>query len=127
MAVGIKSSKAAEVLSCWSHVQPLHRALALAQVLSFLIAVMGTTSALLANQGIVMPTTQSLLNYAALLATFGVYHFHKHKLQLSNPLWTYVLLAFLDVEANWLLVKAYQVNSSPHSLPLPPASNPLSS
>lgn len=104
-----QESKAARLSACWASVQPLHRALALAQLLSFLLAVMGTTSALLANQGIVMPTTQSLINYAALLATFGACFFYKHRLQLSNPLWAYFLLALMDVEANFLMTKAYQV------------------
>jgi solute carrier family 35 protein F1/2 len=86
------------------------KALAVGQVLSLLVTSTGFTSALLARNGIDAPTTQSLLNYLLLATVYGsIFLYRKKKLQIS--LWIYVLLALLDVEANYLAVKAYQYTS----------------
>ncbi|PNH09174.1 hypothetical protein TSOC_004228 [Tetrabaena socialis] len=53
---------------------PLVRAVLLAQILSLLLCVMGTTSGLLAGRGVDMPTSQAVLNYALLGLTAGGHH-----------------------------------------------------
>ncbi|GLC65724.1 hypothetical protein PLESTF_000333100 [Pleodorina starrii] len=95
--------------SPWS--SPLLRAVLLAQVLSLLLCVMGTTSGLLASRGINMPATQSFFNYLLLSITCGAYHLRNRGLRLSNPWYHYLLLAVMDVEANFLVTKAYQYTS----------------
>ncbi|GLC36406.1 hypothetical protein PLESTB_000765200 [Pleodorina starrii] len=95
--------------SSWS--SPLLRAVLLAQVLSLLLCVMGTTSGLLASRGINMPATQSFFNYLLLSITCGAYHLRNRGLRLSNPWYCYLLLAVMDVEANFLVTKAYQYTS----------------
>uniref|UniRef100_A0A7S0WT80 EamA domain-containing protein n=1 Tax=Chlamydomonas leiostraca TaxID=1034604 RepID=A0A7S0WT80_9CHLO len=89
-------------------------AVALAQGLSFLLCLMGITSQVLANNGINAPTTQSLCNYALLACTCWIVHLWLHKWRLpaaKNKWYVYALLAFLDVEANFLVTKAYQFTS----------------
>ncbi|GIL56269.1 hypothetical protein Vafri_11618 [Volvox africanus] len=90
---------------------PLLRAILMAQVLSLLLCVMGTTSGLLVSRGVNMPTSQAVLNYLLLAFTCGAYHLHKRGFHLSNPWYIYFFLACLDVEANFLVTKAYQYTS----------------
>ncbi|KAI5056779.1 hypothetical protein GOP47_0028597 [Adiantum capillus-veneris] len=85
-------------------------ALALGQFASLLITFTGLTSSILARQGINAPTSQSLCNY--LLAAFfygGIFISRKKPLQVR---WYYYLvLALMDVEGNYFVVKAYQYTS----------------
>ncbi|EFJ40282.1 hypothetical protein VOLCADRAFT_99968 [Volvox carteri f. nagariensis] len=53
----------------------------------------------------------AVLNYLLLATTCGAYHLRKKGLRLSNPWYVYVVLAVLDVEANFLVTKAYQYTS----------------
>lgn len=71
----------------------------------------GTTSEVLAMAGINAPTTQSFFNYSLLAITCGAVHLRKTggRLALSNAWYTYAILAVLDVEGNYLVIKAYQV------------------
>jgi len=85
-------------------------ALALGQFLSLLITGTGTTSQLLAaNYNINMPTTQSFFNYI-LLSFYTFYLIYKRVFlgAMRERWWMYLLLALADVEANYLVVKAYQ-------------------
>ncbi|MCO5569753.1 hypothetical protein L7F22_023468 [Adiantum nelumboides] len=82
-------------------------ALALGQLLSLLITTSGVTSSRLAFLGIHAPTTQSLCNYVLLATIYGsIFLYQKRKLQVRW--YYYALLAIVDVEANYLAVKAYQ-------------------
>ena len=97
------------------------QAVVIAQFLSLLLTVTGVTSAHLANAGINAPTTQSFFNYLLLTIVCGSIHAwnmraKRHASQqkspiLTNPIYIYFLLAFLDVEANTLVTSAYQYTS----------------
>lgn len=86
------------------------RALLLGQLISVLVASTGVFSTLLADDGVQIPTTQSLLNYVLLACNLLV---RSAKLgcartwALQVPAWRYALVALADVEANFLVVKAY--------------------
>lgn len=73
------------------------------------------------TQGISAPTLQSALNYLLLALCYSHIHLRKQPrwlpLPLSKPWWTYALLALLDVEANFLLVRALQGSQQPALLP----------
>ncbi|KAJ9531520.1 hypothetical protein QJQ45_015017 [Haematococcus lacustris] len=86
--------------------RPMLRSILIAQILSFLLCITGITSGVLADRGINAPTTQSLLNYLLLAVTCGAVQLYRHGLRpLSNPWYIYLVLAFLDVEANYLVTK----------------------
>ncbi|XP_071956257.1 solute carrier family 35 member F1-like [Antedon mediterranea] len=84
------------------------------QILSLLICGTGVTSQLLNSEhGINAPTTQSFLNYLLLTIVYctqlcfrsdnnNFYHICR------NRGWKYLLVALIDVEANYMVVKAYQ-------------------
>jgi len=80
--------------------------LCLGQLLSVCITGTGTFSQLLANRGVDIPTTQSCVNYA-LLAVFSL-PFLSRRLSLKEAWWKYAIVAFFDVQGNFLMVKAYQ-------------------
>jgi solute carrier family 35, member F1/2 len=67
-------------------------------VLSILIAGTGICSSLLANQGISLPTCQSALNYVFLCVYFTC-----RRGPLRAAWWKYLVLALVDVEANFLV------------------------
>ncbi|GLJ21625.1 hypothetical protein SUGI_0402500 [Cryptomeria japonica] len=85
-------------------------ALVLGQVVSLLITSTGFSSSELARRGINVPTSQSFLNYVLLAIVFGSIVIHRGK-GLRTRWYYYVLLAFVDVEANYLVVRAYQYTS----------------
>ena len=61
--------------------------------------------------GVEIPTTQSFLNYLLLgvvYTTTLACHPSDFKSKLKERGWKYFLLALFDVEANFLVVKAYQ-------------------
>jgi len=86
--------------------------LAVGQLLSWLVCGTGVFSQLLVtNYGIDIPTSQSFLNYLLLgfiYTTALAYHPGDFKSRLKERGWKYFLLALFDVEANFLVVKAYQ-------------------
>jgi len=84
-------------------------AVLLAQFLSLCLAVTGISSATLAASGIAIPTSQSVLNYTLLALTFGGARLYKGG-PLRRPWWCYALLALVDVEANYLVVKVRAVS-----------------
>ncbi|KAJ7556438.1 hypothetical protein O6H91_05G083700 [Diphasiastrum complanatum] len=83
---------------------------ALGQVLSLLITGTGFTSSLLAQRGIDAPTAQAWSNYILLALIYGGLVVYRRK-KIEMPWYSFILLAFIDVEANYLAVKAYQYTS----------------
>jgi len=67
-------------------------------------------SQLLADAAIDLPTTQSFVNYFALMVTFGVLMYRRGE-RPREALWKYFIIAVADVEGNFLLVLAYQYTS----------------
>jgi len=101
--------------ACNARISARLSSLALGQGISALIAGTGIFSTLLANAGIAIPTSQSVLNYLLLAVVFGGYRAWRHggvraALVDKWPVawWRYAALAVCDVEANFLIVKAYQ-------------------
>ncbi|XP_040985873.1 solute carrier family 35 member F1-like isoform X2 [Juglans microcarpa x Juglans regia] len=81
--------------------------LGLGQLLSFLITSTGFTSSELAKKGINAPTSQSFLNYVFLAIIYGSIVLYRKK-ALKAKWYYYIPLGLVDVEANFLVVKAYQ-------------------
>ncbi|XP_015581700.1 solute carrier family 35 member F1 isoform X1 [Ricinus communis] len=84
--------------------------LALGQFLSLLITATGFTSSELSKKGINAPTSQSFLNYVLLAIVYGGVMLYR-KQKLKAKWYYYVILGLVDVEANFLVVKAYQYTS----------------
>uniref|UniRef100_A0A6B2L9V4 EamA domain-containing protein n=1 Tax=Arcella intermedia TaxID=1963864 RepID=A0A6B2L9V4_9EUKA len=88
-------------------------ALLLGQLMSFAITGTGVTSQLLAQRhNVNIPTTQSGVNYLLLAIVYSLVLLKQGKLRETitsiSKMKYYFLLAFIDVEANFLVVKAYQ-------------------
>ncbi|XP_043815444.1 solute carrier family 35 member F2 isoform X2 [Manihot esculenta] len=84
--------------------------LLLGQLVSFVLALCSFTSSLVANLGVDAPITQSIFNYFALALVYGsILIYKRQKIQLSW--YWYLLLAFADVQGNYLVNKAYQFTS----------------
>ncbi|KAK4752430.1 hypothetical protein SAY87_021228 [Trapa incisa] len=84
--------------------------LALGQFLSLLITSTGFSSSELAKRGINAPTSQSFLNYVLLAIVYGSIMLYRRK-SLKAKWYSYAALGLVDVEANFLVVKAYQYTS----------------
>ncbi|WOL00407.1 solute carrier family 35 member F1 [Canna indica] len=84
--------------------------LGLGQVVSLLATSTGFSSSELSRRGIDAPTSQSFLNYLLLAIVYGALLFYR-KRRLEMKWYYYLLLGFIDVEANYLVVKAYQYTS----------------
>lgn len=84
--------------------------LGLGQFLSLLITSTGFSSSEVARKGINAPTSQSFLNYVLLAVVYGSIMLYRKK-ALKEKWYYYVLLAIVDVEGNFLVVKAYQYTS----------------
>ncbi|KVI00276.1 Protein of unknown function DUF914, eukaryotic [Cynara cardunculus var. scolymus] len=84
--------------------------LLLGQILSLLITSTGFSSSELARRGINAPTSQSLANYVMLAVVYGGILIHRGR-GLKAKWYYYLLLGLVDVEANYLVVKAYQYTS----------------
>ncbi|XP_078432670.1 uncharacterized protein LOC144704218 [Wolffia australiana] len=82
--------------------------LALGQFVSLLITSTSFSSSELSREGINVPTCQSFLNYALLAFVFGCVMIFKRKKGLRAKWYYYLILAIIDVEANYFVVKAYQ-------------------
>ncbi|CAM9285095.1 unnamed protein product [Lampetra planeri] len=87
--------------------------LALGQLLSVLICGTGVCSEYLQEHGVNTPVFQSFFNYVLLLLVYaGMMALRRDDGNLLDVLrargWKYALLALVDVEANYLVVKAYQ-------------------
>ncbi|XP_050256031.1 uncharacterized protein LOC126701734 [Quercus robur] len=84
--------------------------LGLGQFLSLLITSTGFTSSELAKGGINVPTSQSFLNYLLLAIVYGSIVIYRKK-ALKAKWYYYMPLGLVDVEANYLVVMAYQYTS----------------
>ncbi|KAL5570432.1 hypothetical protein UlMin_027007 [Ulmus minor] len=84
--------------------------LGLGQFLSLLITSTGFSSSELSKKGIDAPTSQSFLNYVLLAIVYGSIMLYRMK-PLKAKWYYYVILGLVDVEANFLVVKAYQYTS----------------
>lgn len=84
--------------------------LLLGQFLSLLITSTGFLSSELARKGINAPTSQSFLNYVLLALFYGVFMIYRQE-GIKAKWYFYILLGIVDVEANFLVVKAYQYTS----------------
>ncbi|XP_010473839.1 PREDICTED: solute carrier family 35 member F2-like [Camelina sativa] len=83
--------------------------LGLGQLLSLLSTSNGFTSSELARKGINVPTSQTFLNYVLLAVIYGgIMLYRRPEIKVK---WYYYFLALVDVEANFLVVKAYQYTS----------------
>jgi solute carrier family 35, member F1/2 len=88
--------------------------LALGQAISLLIAGTGISSSYLVEWGAEIPATQSALNYVLLCCVYTALSASRRHLALCElrlAWWKYAVLAVLDVEANFLIVTAYQYTS----------------
>ncbi|XP_030508219.2 uncharacterized protein LOC115722968 [Cannabis sativa] len=81
--------------------------LGLGQFLSLLITSTGFSSSELSKKGIDAPTSQSFLNYVLLAIVYGSIMLYRRQ-PLKSKWYYYLLLGLVDVEANFLVVKAYQ-------------------
>ncbi|KAF6162387.1 hypothetical protein GIB67_012535 [Kingdonia uniflora] len=84
--------------------------LGLGQFLSLLITSTGFSSSELARKGINAPTSQSFSNYVLLAIIYGGILIYR-RTKLKAKWYYYLMLALVDVEANFLVVKAYQYTS----------------
>ncbi|KAL8255502.1 hypothetical protein R6Q59_030569 [Mikania micrantha] len=82
----------------------------LGQILSLFITLTGFSSSELARRGINAPTSLSLANYM-LLAIFYGGILIRGRNGMKVKWYFYLLLGISDVEANYLVVKAYQYTS----------------
>ncbi|KAL7275413.1 hypothetical protein RUND412_001641 [Rhizina undulata] len=85
----------------------------LGQLLSLCIVASNTFSTLLANKGTSIPAFQTFFNYAVLNVVFTGYTIHQYGfknwgLMMWKDGWKYIILAFMDVEANYFTVLAYR-------------------
>ncbi|MFS7916266.1 putative solute carrier family 35 member SLC35F1/F2/F6 [Helianthus anomalus] len=82
----------------------------LGQILSLFITSTGFSSSELARRGINAPTSQSLANYVLLAIVYGGVLISRRN-GMKAKWYYYLLLGLVDVEANYLVVKAYQYTS----------------
>lgn len=80
------------------------------QCISILISGTGIFASLLSSKDANCPMLLSSLNYL-LLSLYMVMRWRKHGTQLQLPWWSYLCVAILDVEANVLVVTAYNYTS----------------
>ncbi|MQL98476.1 hypothetical protein Taro_031185 [Colocasia esculenta] len=82
----------------------------LGQLVSLFMAIGSLTSSLIAELGVDAPLTQSLFTYLSLAVVFGsIFLFRRQRLLV--PWYWYLALAIVDVQGNYLVVKAYQYSS----------------
>ncbi|KAH9727804.1 solute carrier family 35 protein [Citrus sinensis] len=84
--------------------------LGLGQFLSLLITSTGFSSSELARKGINAPTSQSFFNYVLLAIVYGSLMLYRRQ-PLKAKWYYYLILGLIDVEGNFLVVKAYQYTS----------------
>ncbi|XP_074585145.1 uncharacterized protein LOC141840940 [Curcuma longa] len=82
----------------------------LGQLVSFFVAIASFTASLIADLGTDTPLTQSWFTYLSLSLVYGaVFLFRRQRLMV--PWYWYLALAIVDVQGNYLIVKAYQYSS----------------
>ncbi|KAF0701974.1 hypothetical protein AaE_016208 [Aphanomyces astaci] len=89
--------------------QEHHRVLCLGQVISLFITITSIcTQVLTQNYNVHLATTQSVGNYFLLMGYLVRRWWTREDGSSHTPWWKYTLLAFADVEANFLVVLAYK-------------------
>ena len=112
--IGTEYSNRTVLCTPHTHTHSKFRLLAslfLGQILSLLLCGTGVLSQMLeTNHSITVPTTQSFLNYVLLGAVFGVpLAVRKDFIAvLRQNWWKYIILGAIDVEANYMVVRAYE-------------------
>ena len=97
---------------CW--ISETARVIFYGQLVSLLLCISAICTEVLQQEGVRLPTSQTFLNYILLGLVFlpqVSIHGHGIRYVLAENGWTYLLLAVIDVEANFLIVKAYQYTS----------------
>uniref|UniRef100_A0A1I7T7S0 Solute carrier family 35 member F1 n=1 Tax=Caenorhabditis tropicalis TaxID=1561998 RepID=A0A1I7T7S0_9PELO len=89
------------------------KALILGQILSFCLCGTGVSSQLLANRNVNAPGAQAFSNYFLLCFVYCISLACKQDEKglvyvLQKRGWRYLILAFIDVQANYMIVMAYQ-------------------
>ncbi|CAN7128716.1 unnamed protein product [Brassica rapa subsp. narinosa] len=84
--------------------------LVLGQILSLLSTSIGFTTSELVRKGINAPTSQSFLGYVLLAIVYGSIMLYRRSV-IKAKWYYYFLLALVDVEGNFLVVKAFQNTS----------------
>ncbi|KAK1426012.1 hypothetical protein QVD17_14679 [Tagetes erecta] len=84
--------------------------LLLGQLVSFILALLNFTSSFSANLGANSPVTLGLFGYLALAVVNGSILLYQHH-ELIIPWYWYALLAFFDVQGNYLFNSAYYFTS----------------
>ncbi|XP_019101695.1 PREDICTED: solute carrier family 35 member F1-like isoform X2 [Camelina sativa] len=84
--------------------------LGLGQIISLLSTFIAFTASEIARKGINAPTTQSFMGYLSLAIVYGGIMLYRRP-AIKVKWYNYLLLAFVDVEANFLVVKAFQNTS----------------
>ncbi|KAM0903977.1 hypothetical protein ACQ4PT_018319 [Festuca glaucescens] len=82
----------------------------LGQLVAFSMAAASFASSLVANLGVDAPLTQSFFAYLLLALVYGPILLSRRQ-KLRIPWYWYLALAFVDVQGNYLVVKAYQYSS----------------
>ncbi|KAM7526073.1 hypothetical protein LguiA_015975 [Lonicera macranthoides] len=86
------------------------RLLFMGQVVSFVMAIMSFTSSLVASLGVDAPLALSFFSYSALAVVYGSILLYRRQ-KLLVPWYWYILLAFVDVQGNYLFNKAFEYSS----------------
>eukprot|EP00794_Sanderia_malayensis_P000161 gene161-773_t len=106
-----KSLTKSETVRCSDNRRSLIKTIVCGQILSLTLCGFGTTSTALAKwYNIRVPAFQAFLTYSCLCITMGV-RIVSDKNQIHHVVrargWKYLILGLVDVEANFLLIKAY--------------------
>ncbi|XP_078434783.1 uncharacterized protein LOC144705828 isoform X2 [Wolffia australiana] len=86
------------------------RVLLLGQIVSLLLAATSFSSSQIARRGVDAPLTQSFFTYFSLALVYGGVSLFRRRKLLAPWHW-YLALAIVDVQGNYLVVKAYQYTS----------------
>ncbi|XP_010413713.1 PREDICTED: solute carrier family 35 member F1-like isoform X2 [Camelina sativa] len=84
--------------------------LGLGQIISLLSTFLSFAASEITRKGINAPTSQSFMGYLSLAIVYGGIMLYQRP-TIKAKWYNYLLLAFVDVEANFLVVKAYQYTS----------------
>ena len=92
---------------------PTLRIVVFGQIISLLLCGTGVASSYIAQDGVNVPTTQSFINYFLLAVIFIPVSIYRGEFvpAFKARWWIYLLIAAVDVEANFAFVKAYQYTS----------------
>ncbi|KAG2618972.1 hypothetical protein PVAP13_3NG140718 [Panicum virgatum] len=79
----------------------------LGQIVSFSLAISSFTTSVISNLGVDAPLAQSFLVYMLLALVYGTILLHRRQ-KLLIPWYWYLALVFIDVQGNFLSIRAYQ-------------------